>query len=90
MFFLELLYYFLVAFIAIFSWERIRLGVSIPIIVHLKSIFLQLFCTLLVAVVIVFMAILLNISYVVTGILTTLVTLFFWLHVEHFFPRESK
>tara|TARA_B100001964_G_C14025413_1_gene505810 strand:- start:113 stop:391 length:279 start_codon:yes stop_codon:yes gene_type:complete len=90
MFFLELLYYLLLAFIAIFTWERIKLKVDIPVLMHLKSILFQLLCTLLVAITLVFTAIFFNVSYKVTGLITALATVFVWLYIEFHFPREKN
>lgn len=87
MFFLELTLEFILAFFAIFTWERIKLKISIPIAKHIKSLFFQLASTMIVAVLLVIIAIALNISFTVTGLIVILVTVFVWLHFAHYFPR---
>ena len=90
MFFLELLFYFFMAFVSILTWERIKLNITIPIEIHIKSILLHLLATLSAAIIAIFIASVLNFSFVVVGLFTTIVTVFSWLHFDSYFKRDHQ
>lgn len=54
MFYLELVYYYLFACVAIISWERIKGDVKLPIIRHYLLVSYQLIATLISSLIIIF------------------------------------
>jgi hypothetical protein len=88
MFFLELFFYFFMAFIAIYTWERIKLKITIPIYLHIRLILFHLLATLCMAILCILLAFLFNFPYIVVGLFTTLISIFSWFHFESFFSRE--
>jgi hypothetical protein len=88
MFILELLFYFFMGFIAIYTWERIKLNITIPIYLHIRLILFHLLATLCMAILSILLALVFNFPYIVVGLFTTLITILSWFHFESFFSRE--